>query len=147
MRVDGEKIKVKFTKKDPEAVVAVQTANHIQISMAKVSGKDPRKGIRTQQFTVNLLMPTASLEDLVLPAVFDPVDGGVYSDQFLKGLPPTGTLGLWGIDAGGTLSLTITGRAGNRITGTFSGTLNKTAGDGPGTVNITSGKFTVTIQQ
>ena len=146
MNVGGKKVSVKFTKKDPEAVVAVIAVNRLQISMAKVSGNDPRKGIKTQQFTLNMILPT-SLESLELPAVFNPADGAIWTDQFIKGLPPTGTVGFYTNEAGGNINVTITGRSGNRISGTFSGSLNKASGDGPGSVSFTEGEFVVTVEQ
>ncbi len=50
-----------------------------------------------------------------------------------------------GYSNGPGFQVTLTNVSGNRIAGTFSGTMNRVQGDGPATLQVTNGKFTATF--
>ena len=152
VRIDGKNFSAKRTKKAPEAAVAVFNIgnNSLQITVAKASG-NPRKRVRTQNLNLNALLGD-TLENLTYPVTFGPIDLGTYLDSTTTlggGFPPTPviTTGTWTSAAGGAITLTLDAYDGERISGSFSGSLDLAAGEGPATVTFTNGSFVLTVQQ
>ncbi len=150
-KIGGKKLSVKFTKKTPEAVIAVfgGALRSLQISTTKASGSTRNK--RIELLTISFDTGVTDLSNLTLPATFTNVGLVIYQSSILKisgGIPPkvTDTTTIWDNTSGNPpFSVTIDNVSGDRISGSFSGTLNRSVGPGAATIQVVDGKFVTKV--
>ena len=151
-RVNGKKFVTKLTRKTPEAAVAVFNApvGSLQLTAVKTSG-NPRKKLSIQQFNILFQTGVNDLANLTLPAVFTSPGLVTYSETetVIRNFQPTTPSTFWSNEGQGTVAFTITIDSfdGERIAGTFSGTLPRDTGPGAAQAEFVSGQYVLTVEQ
>lgn len=137
----GAKIKLKATKKTPVNGTLLPGRQILNVVVGNATAAKPKP--RFFGFAMNF---GQSIDTLDLPATFSgsSVNGIQYFQTVINGrIPDVQTYN----GGAGDLEVTVTNVAGGRMSGTFSGSLNRISGNGPANLPISDGTFTFDISE